>query len=38
MVTGVVFVVLGFIGFVFRQNKNVVEPDRGATEMKATGK
>jgi hypothetical protein len=35
MVTGVVFIVLGFIGFAFRQNKNVVEPDRGAKEMKS---
>jgi hypothetical protein len=38
MVAGAIFVVLGFIGFAFRQNKNVVEPDHGATEMKAKGK
>ena len=35
---GAIFIALGFIGFVFRQNKNVVEPDHGATEMKDNGK
>jgi hypothetical protein len=38
MVAGAIFILLGFIGFVFRQNKNVVEPDHGATEMKVNGK
>lgn len=35
MMGGAVLVALGFIGFAFRQNKNVVEPD--ATEMKTKG-
>jgi hypothetical protein len=30
-------VALGFIGFPFRQKKNVVEPDHDATEMKTKG-
>ena len=30
-------VALGFIGFAFRQNKNVVEPDHDTTEMKTKG-
>jgi hypothetical protein len=38
MVAGAIFIVLGFIGFAFRQNKNVVELDHSATEMKAKGK
>jgi len=37
MVVGAIFIVLGFIGYAFRQNKNVVKPDHGATEMKANG-
>jgi hypothetical protein len=37
MVTGAVLVVLGFIGFAFRQNGNV-EPDHEPTEMEANGK
>jgi hypothetical protein len=37
MIGGAVLVALGFIGFVFRQNKNVVEPDHDATEMKPKG-
>jgi hypothetical protein len=38
MVAGAIFIVLGFIGFAFRQSKNVVGLDHGATEMKANGK
>jgi hypothetical protein len=34
MVAGAVLVVFGFIGFVFRRNRND-EPDLDATEMKA---
>jgi hypothetical protein len=37
MIGGAVLVALGFIGFVFRQNKNVVEPDHDTTEMKTKG-
>jgi hypothetical protein len=37
MIGGAVLVALGFIGFAFRQNKNVVEPDHDATEMKTKG-
>jgi hypothetical protein len=37
MVTGAVLVVLGFIGFAFRQNSNV-EPDHEPTETEANGK
>jgi hypothetical protein len=37
MVAGAVLVVLGFIGFAFRQNRNV-EPDHESTEMKAKEK
>ena len=37
MVAGAVLVVFGFIGFAFRQDKNVVEPDHDATEMKTKG-
>jgi hypothetical protein len=37
MVAGAVLVVLGFIGFAFRQNRNV-EPDHEPTEMEANGK
>ena len=37
MIGGAVLVALGFIGFAFRQNKNVVEPDHDATEMKTEG-
>ena len=37
MIGGAVLVVLGFIGFAFRQNKSVVEPDHDATEMKTKG-
>ena len=32
MVTGAIFIALGCIGFVFRQNKNVAEPDLGVTK------
>jgi hypothetical protein len=38
MVAGAVLVALGFIGFAFRQNKNVVDSNHDATEMKAKGK
>jgi hypothetical protein len=31
MIGGAVLVALGFIGFAFCQNKNVVEPDHDAT-------
>ena len=34
IVAGSVLVMLGFLGFVFCQNRNV-EPDHDATEMKA---
>jgi hypothetical protein len=34
MVTGAIFIVLGFIGFAFRKNKNVVEPDHGTDIVK----
>ena len=34
MVTGAVFIVLGFIGFAFRQNKHVVGSNHGAMEKK----
>lgn len=37
MIGGAVLVALGFIGFAFRQNKNVVGPDHDATEMKTKG-
>jgi hypothetical protein len=37
MVAGAVLVVLGFIGFAFRQNRNV-EPDHEPTETEANGK
>ena len=37
MIGGAVLVALGFIGFAFCQNKNVVEPDHDATEMKTKG-
>jgi len=37
MVAGAVLVVLGFIGFAFRQNRNN-EPDNEAREMKAKEK
>jgi hypothetical protein len=37
MVAGAVLVVLGFIGFAFRQN-GTVEPDHEPTEMKAKAK
>jgi hypothetical protein len=37
MIGGAVLVALGFIGFAFRQNKSVVEPDHDATEMKTKG-
>jgi hypothetical protein len=37
MIGGAVLVALGFIGFAFCQNKNVVEPDHDATEMKTQG-
>jgi hypothetical protein len=37
MIGGAVLVALGFVGFAFRQNKNVVEPDHDATEMKTKG-
>ena len=36
MVAGAVLVVLGFIGFAFRQNRN--GPGNEPTEMKAKGK
>ena len=38
MIVGAALVALGFIGFAFRQNKNVVEPDHDATEMKTKEK
>jgi len=34
MAAGAIFIVLGLIGFAFQQNKNVVEPDHGVTEVK----
>jgi hypothetical protein len=37
IIGGAVLVALGFIGFAFRKDKNVVEPDDGATEMKTEG-
>ncbi len=37
IVAGAVLVVLGFIGFAFRQNRNI-EPDHEPTEMRANGK
>jgi hypothetical protein len=37
MVAGAVLVVLGFIGFAFRQNRNA-KPDQKPPEMKANGK
>jgi hypothetical protein len=37
MVAGAVLVVLGFIGLVFRQNRNR-KPDDDPTEIKAKGK
>jgi hypothetical protein len=37
IVTGAVLVVLGFIGFAFRQNRNV-EPDHEPTGTEANGK
>ena len=37
MIGGAVLVALGFVGSAFRQNKNVVEPDNDATEMKTKG-
>jgi hypothetical protein len=37
MIGGAVLVALGFVGSAFHQNKNVVEPDNDATEMKTKG-
>jgi LPXTG-motif cell wall-anchored protein len=37
MVAGAVLVVLGFIGYAFRRNRNV-EPDQKPPQMKASGK
>ncbi len=37
MVAGAVLVVVGFIGFAFRQNGNL-KPDHQPPEMKANGK
>lgn len=38
MVAGAMLVVLGFVGLIFRRNRDVAEADREPTEMKANGK
>jgi hypothetical protein len=37
MIAGAILVVVGFVGFAFRQNGNL-KPDREPPEMKAKGK